>query len=195
MDMGSGSGKAVGPWRRNSAETRYENPWIRVEHHEVTTPAGTPGIYGLVHMKSHAVGIVPIDEQGNTWLVGQYRYALDAYSWEIPEGGCPLGSDPLDTAKRELAEETGLRAEDWQHLLDIHTSNSVVDEAGSVYVARKLTQGEQALEDSEDITLRKLPLSEAIAMAMRGEITDSLSLAALFKLAALDSAELCKTQV
>lgn len=175
--------KKAGGWRRQAVTEIYDNPWIRVTHEQVITPAGTDGIYGVVHFKNLAVGIVPIDARGHTWLVRQSRYPLDQYTWEIPEGGAPLTEDPLAAARRELAEETGLVAAHWEELLHLHTSNSVTDERAVVYVARQLTQGPSAPEDTEDIEVRRLPLTEAIAMALSGEITDALSVAALLKLA------------
>src|SRR5687767_10265505 len=102
------------PWKKLSAEIKYENPWIKVEEHQVLNPAGNPGIYGKVHFKNLAIGVIPIDENGNTWIVGQYRYPLDEYSWEIIEGGGKLGVDPLVSAKRELLEEAGIIAEEWE---------------------------------------------------------------------------------
>jgi len=169
------------PWRTLSIQEVYDNRWIKVTHREVLTPAGTPGIYGVVHFKNIAIGIVPIDEEGNTWLVGQYRYTLDQYSWEIPEGGCPEGTDPLETAKRELKEETGMQAAHWEQLLDFHTSNSVTDEYGIAYLAKGLSYGKAEPEETEDLQVKKIPLQEAIEMVMRGEITDSLSVMALLK--------------
>ncbi len=169
------------PWQTLSTQTVYDNPWIEVTHREVINPSGNPGIYGLVHFKNLAIGIVPLDEQLNTWLVGQYRYTLNEYSWEIPEGGGPLGSDPLKSAKRELLEETGIRAERWTKILDLHTSNSVTDEAGLAYVAQGLSFGEAQPEDSEELRIRKLPLAEAVEMVMHGEITDALAMVSLLK--------------
>lgn len=177
--------KNVG-WKQLSEDTVYENNWIRVSHDEVVRPNGSEGIYGVVHFKSQAVGVVPVDDEGNTWLVSQSRYTLKQRTWEIPEGGSPLGEDPLDTAKRELEEEVGLCARDWDMLLTLHTSNSVTDEVGYIYVAKGLSLGKQCLEDTEDIEVKKLPLTEAIDMAMRGEITDAMSLAALFKVALIE---------
>jgi len=173
------------PWKTVSTAVAYENPWIRIEHNEVINPAGNPGIYGLVKYKNHAIGIVPVDEEGYTWLVGQYRYALGSYEWEIPEGGCPVGTDPLDTAKRELKEETGLEATDWTRLMEFHLSNSVTDEWGVAYLAKGLTMGEAEPEDTEELTLRRLPLSEAIAMTLDGRIRDALSIMALQRVALL----------
>ncbi|MBV1914444.1 MAG: NUDIX hydrolase [Pseudomonadales bacterium] len=169
------------PWRTQSTSQVYDNPWISVSEHQVTDPSGNPGIYGLVHMKNSAVGIIPIDDQGNTWLVGQYRYALDQYSWEIPMGGSPVGQAPLEGAKRELKEETGITAKHWQLLMELHTSNSVTDECARVYVATDLQFGETNHESTEQLRLHKLPLSEAIEMAMTGEITDAISVAGLLR--------------
>lgn len=159
----------------------YANPWISVHHHEVINPAGKEGIYGKVHFKNTAIGIVPLDEEGNTWLVGQYRFPLNAYSWEIPEGGGPLDTDPLIAAKRELAEETGLEADDWTELQKLHISNSVTDEGSIIYLARKLQQGKPAPEDTEQLVVKKLPFAEAVRMVERGEITDAISVVAIFK--------------
>lgn len=169
------------PWTTLSEKTVYENPWIEVSHRDVLTPSGNPGIYGKVHFKNLAIGIVPIDEQGNTWLVGQYRYTIDQYSWEIPEGGCPLGTDPLETAQRELKEETGISAQRWTKLQTIHLSNSVTDEYGMAYLAQDLTFGQAEPEDTEDLKVKKIPLSEALEMTLNGGITDALSILALMR--------------
>lgn len=171
----------IGPWQRLSSECRYENPWIQVFHEQVVTPGKTEGIYGRVHFKGTAIGIVPLDEVGNTWLVGQYRYTLDEYSWEIPMGGCPFGEEPLQAAQRELAEETGLRAERWRQIQKLHTSNSITDECALVFLAQELEQGEMALESTEDISVKKLPLKEAVQWARDGRITDVISVAALLE--------------
>lgn len=169
------------PWTTLSRKTVYDNPWIEVSHREVLTPNQTPGIYGKVHFKNLAVGIVPVDAQGFTWLVGQYRYTIDRYSWEIPEGGCPVGTPVLASAKRELQEETGITAQSWEQILHLHLSNSVTDEAGYAFLARELSFGEAQPEDTEELRLRKLPLKEAVDMVLRGEITDVLSVASLLK--------------
>ncbi|TNF32928.1 MAG: NUDIX hydrolase [Gammaproteobacteria bacterium] len=171
------------PWIRHSSIDVYDNPWIRLEEHQVTNPAGKPGIYGKVCFKSQAVGIIPVDAQGNTWLVGQHRYTLDEWSWEIPMGGSPLGEDCAATALRELKEETGLRANQLQQILRVHTSNSITDEEGFIFLARDLQQEQTEFEDTEDIEVWKLPLREAIAMAQDGRITDGMSVAGLFYLA------------
>lgn len=174
---------APNPWKTLSETTGYENKWIRVSHRDVLNPSGGPGIYGVVEFKNVAVGVVPLDAEGNTWLVGQYRYTLGQYSWEIPEGGCPLGEDPLAAAKRELLEETGITARLWTPLLELHTSNSVTNEYGVAFVARELEFGEAQPEETEQLRVRKLPFAEALDMVLRGDITDALSMVAILKVA------------
>jgi len=156
-----------------------------VEHRDVVTPAGSPGIYGVVHFKNKAIGIVPVDDEGFVYLVGQYRYPLDAYSWEIPEGGGPIGEDPLAAARRELKEETGLTAERWQQIGRVHTSNSVTDEEGLIFLAQGLTVGEAQPEETEELTLKRIPLAEAVDMVMRSEITDSIAVCGILMAARL----------
>ncbi len=173
-------------WQCKQVTEVYQNPWIRVTHEDVITPAGSDGIYGVVHFKNRAVGVVPIDDEGFTWLVRQSRYALGSYTWEIPEGGAAQEESPLEAGKRELAEETGLRAVQWRELLRMHLSNSVTDETAVVYTARGLTQGPCCHEDSEDIEVTRLPLSEAVEMVLDGRISDAISVAALLKVALLE---------
>lgn len=169
------------PWATKKTAKVYDNPWISLTHREVVNPSGKDGIYGVVHFKNLAIGVVPIDEEGNTWLVGQYRYTLERYSWEIPEGGCPLGTDPLETAKRELKEETGMTASNWTHILDLHTSNSVTDEAGMVFLATGLTHGDAQPEETEDLRVEKVPLKKALELIDQGVITDALSVMGLYR--------------
>lgn len=159
----------------------YDNPWITVTHREVTAPTGTAGIYGMVHFKNTAIAIVPIDHEGNTWLVGQHRYTLNQYTWEIPEGGGSQHEDNLSVAQRELREETGIVATRWTPLLELHTSNSVTDEYAVGFVAQGLSFGESEPDDTEALVIRKVPLSTAIDMAMDGRITDGLAMACLMK--------------
>lgn len=173
----------IGGWKTKTSAVVYENPWIRVNHEEVITPKGTAGIYGVVHFKNTAVGVVPIDQDGNTWLVKQSRYTLNQFTWEIPEGGCPEGESPIAAAARELEEEVGLVAGDIKPLMAVHLSNSVTDEYCEIFVARDLRAGTQQLEATEDIEVMKLPLVDAIEMVKRGEITDGISVAALLRLA------------
>ncbi|MDX1941874.1 MAG: NUDIX hydrolase [Saprospiraceae bacterium] len=169
------------PWITLSIKEIYENRWLRITHREVINPSGNPGIYGVVHFKNTAIGVVPLDEALNTWLVGQFRYALNKYTWEIPEGGAPLDTSPLEAAQRELLEETGITAQRWTKILDVHTSNSVTDEYGMAFVAQDLSFGEAMPEETEQLQVRKLPFAEALEMVMNGEITDSLSMVAIMK--------------
>ncbi|REG90357.1 NUDIX domain-containing protein [Algoriphagus antarcticus] len=171
------------PWKTKKINPMYENPWIKVEHHDIINPAGNEGIYGKVHFKNRAMGIIPIDKDGNTWIIGQFRYALDEYAWEIPMGGGPLDEDKLESAKRELKEETGLIAEKWTEIMKIHTSNSVTDEVGFVYLAENLLQGETEFEETEVLKIKKLPFTEVLTMVMNGEITDGISIAGILKAA------------
>lgn len=172
------------PWTTLTTREVYANKWITVTEHDVLNPAGGKGIYGKVHFKNKAIGIIPVDEHGNTWLVGQYRYTLNEYSWEIPEGGGAMDTEPLEAAKRELKEETGLTANKWTLLMRIHTSNSVTDEEGFVFLAEDLTQGEDDREETEaDLVVKKLSMQEAVSMVMDGKITDSISVAGLLKVA------------
>ena len=171
-------------WQTLSAETVYENPWIRVEDHKVLNPAGATSQYGKVCFKNRAVAILAVDDSGNIYLVGQYRYTLSQYSWELPMGGAPLAENPLTAAQRELREETGLTAKRWSELLHLHTSNSVTDETGFVYLARGLTAGAPEFEDTEDLSIRMLPLAEALQWVHQGKITDAMSVAGILRLAA-----------
>lgn len=172
------------PWKTLNKKEVYDNPWIKVEEHQVLNPSGNKGIYGKVHFKNRAIGIIPLDEQGNTWLVGQHRYVVDAWSWEIPEGGGSIHEDVLEAAKRELQEETGLTAIYWTALATVYLSNSVSDEAGYIFLAEGLTEGKAFREETEaDMQIKKIPLQNAVAMVLQGQITDSLSMIGLLKLA------------
>ncbi len=171
------------PWTTLCSREVYANAWIRVREDQVLKPNGSPGIYGVVEYRNRAVGVVPIDDADHTWLVGQYRYTQNRYEWEIPEGGCPEGESLEDCARRELLEETGLVAGSLEPLLaDLQLSNSVSNETAHLFVARQLTQSAPQPEDSEELTVRRLPLSEAVAMAARGEIRDAMSVIALLAL-------------
>lgn len=171
------------PWTTLSTQPIYQNHWISLREDQVINPKGGRGIYGVVSFKNKALGIIPIDADNNTWLVGQYRYALNEYSWEIPMGGGLLENSRLDAAKRELKEETGFTAAKWTEIARLHTSNSVTDEEGFVYLAQDLTAGETEFEETEDLQLKKVPLAEAVEMVMRNEITDAISVAGLLKAA------------
>lgn len=173
------------PWRTLKKTISFKNSYFSVSEREVLTPSGDPGYYGVIHFVRHAVGAIPIDDDGNTWLVGQYRYPHDTYEWEIPEGGADPGETTLECAQRELLEETGIIASEWQLLLEMQISNSVTDEISTTYVARGLSFTEAQPESTEQLAIRKLPLAEAVSMAMDGSIRDSISVASLLKLHAL----------
>jgi 8-oxo-dGTP pyrophosphatase MutT (NUDIX family) len=167
------------PWRVLSSKEIYDNNWIKVTEFQVINPGGGQGIYGKVHFRNVAVGILVLDDEMNTWLVGQYRFPLDAYSWEIPEGGGQLDTEPLESAKRELLEETGLVASEWTPLLKLHLSNSVSDEYALVFLARKLEQHNPMPEETEQLIVKRVAFEEAWQMVVQGEITDAISVAAI----------------
>ncbi len=169
-------------WKTRSSKVIFDNPWMTVLEDRVVNPSGGENDYGHVRFKNRAVAIIPIDDANNTWLVGQDRYTLAEYSWELPMGGAPKNEDPLEAAKRELREETGIRAARWTELMRLHTSNSITDEEGLVFVAKELSHGETEFEETEKLEIRRLPLTEAIAMAVNGEITDAISVAALLRI-------------
>ncbi|SDI69482.1 NUDIX domain-containing protein [Mucilaginibacter sp. P25] len=169
------------PWKITSQKDIYDNPWINVTEYQVINPAGNPGIYGRVHYKNLAIGILPLDEELNTYLVGQYRFTLNLYSWEMPEGGGPEGTDPLESAKRELLEETGLKASRWTEIQRLHLSNSVSDELSILYLARGLEQFEAEPEETEQLIIKKVPFAEMYRMVCNGEITDAMTVAAVLK--------------
>jgi 8-oxo-dGTP pyrophosphatase MutT (NUDIX family) len=177
---------AKNPWTTLSGEVKYENKWIKVTEYQVINPGGGSGIYGKIHYKNIGIGILPLDEDDNTWLVGQYRYTLNEFHWELPEGGGPLHEDSLEAAKRELKEETGIIAKRWTRLLTVNPSNSTTDEVGILYLAEDLSFGYTELEETEaDLKLRKISLRDAIAMVDSGEITDTLTMLGLMKMARL----------
>lgn len=171
-----------GPWKTVASSPVYDNPWISVREDKVTRPDGGPGIYGVVNFKNIATGVLPI-EDGHVYLVGQYRYPLEEYSWEIPAGGCPQGEEPLVAARRELREETGLEAKSWRPLGGAYLSNSITDEYAVWFLATGLVPGQQQPEGTEALEVRRLPLDEVLAMALDGRISDALSLLAILSYA------------
>ncbi|MDH3491872.1 MAG: NUDIX hydrolase [Gammaproteobacteria bacterium] len=175
-------------WKKLSSRTVYENDWMEVREDHVINPGGGRNDYGYVHFKNVAVAIIALDDANNTWLVGQDRYTLGEYSWELPMGGAPLDEPPLMAAKRELEEETGIRAAHWKQLMRLHTSNSITDELGFAYVATDLSFGDTKFEETEDLAIRKLPLEDAVQMVVDGEITDAISAAALLRIHAVKTA-------
>lgn len=173
--------KRIGPWKVLKERSAYTNPWIEVTHSEVLDPNDRAGVYGTVHFKNRAIAVLPLDQDNHTWLVGQHRFPLDSYSWEIPEGGGPLHEPPLLAAQRELKEEVGLVAKRWDQILEMHMSNSVTDEASVSYLARDLTEGDAAPESTEELKVLRLPFAEVYQMVLRGEITDALSVATILR--------------
>ncbi len=174
------------PWQILSSQIMYENPWICLTQHEVINPNGGQGIYGQVHFKNYAIGIVALDNNNNIYLVGQYRFPLKQYSWEIPEGGGDLNIDPLQSAKRELLEETGLVANNWKELFRMHLSNSVSDELSIIYLAKDLQQFEAQPEATEQLQIKKIPFEEVYQMVIEGKITDSITVAAILRVKLLN---------
>lgn len=171
----------INPWTILKEKNIYDNKWINVTEYDVINPSGGKGIYGKVHFKNWAIGIVPLDDDLNTYLVGQYRFTLNEYSWEIPEGGGPLDVDILESAKRELIEETGLVADEWTKLMNFHLSNSVCDEHGAIFLARKLSQQQAMPEETEQLVVKKVPFEQAHEMVESGIITDSMAVAGILK--------------
>jgi 8-oxo-dGTP pyrophosphatase MutT (NUDIX family) len=170
-------------WDIRTGRTVYDNPWISVREYQAVAPTGADALYGLVHMKRLALGVLPIDSDGSTFLVGQERFAFGRWSWELPEGGGGDDAPPLHSAQRELAEECGLRAGQWSELLrDVQLSNSVTDERAWAYLAWDLSPETGFAPDaSEDLEIMRVPFAEAVRMAVSGEINDAFSLAMLLK--------------
>ncbi|HEX7474055.1 MAG TPA: NUDIX hydrolase [Candidatus Limnocylindrales bacterium] len=167
------------PWRRVSRRVAYVNQWLTLWHDDVIRPDGQPGIYGVVHFANVAIGVLAIDDRDHVLLIGQYRYTLDSYSWEIPEGGGGPDESPLDAARRELAEESGFEAATWREVGRVCLSNSVTDETAVIFVATDLTEGAAAPEATEVLQTRWVPFDEALAMTLDGRISDALSILAL----------------
>jgi len=169
------------PWTTLKSEKVYDSPWIGLTKHDVLNPSGNPGTYSVIHFKNIALGILPLDKEYNTWIVGQYRYPISQYSWEIPEGGGKRDIAPLESAKRELLEETGIRAGKWTKIQEMYLSNSASDEFCILYIAQDLTFGEAQPEDDEQLELRKIHFDDLYKMVERGEITDSLTVTIVLK--------------
>jgi 8-oxo-dGTP pyrophosphatase MutT (NUDIX family) len=171
------------PWKVLSRNSVYENQWIRVDHHEVLGPSGKPGIYATVHFKNLAVGVVPLDIEGRVVLVGQYRFPLHAYSWEIPEGGGSHENTPLESAQRELREECGLAAGKWLELIEMDLSNSVSDERSTAFLAWELSETPAEPDEHEQLQIRRVPFWDAVELVKRGAIRDSITISALLRMA------------
>lgn len=169
------------PWKINSTKHIYDNPWMSLVEHQVTNPKGNPGIYSVVHFKNLAICVLPLDEDYNTWLVGQYRFPVNEYSWEIPEGGGPVDADPLDSAKRELMEECGIEAKSWIKIAECHLSNSGTDEKAIIYVAKHLSFYKSSPEETEVLHVKKIPFAKLLSMVRNNEIMDAPTIIATLK--------------
>jgi 8-oxo-dGTP pyrophosphatase MutT (NUDIX family) len=171
------------PWIRGQGREVYDNPWIRVTEYAATAPTGKPATYGLVSYKNLAIAVLPLFDDGATVLVGQNRLPLMDYTWEIPEGGGPLAADPLESARRELAEETGLEAAEWRVMLRAQLSNSVSDERAIGYLATGLSPARDlhAADETEALEVVRVPFREAFDAAMAGHLEDVLTVAMLLK--------------
>lgn len=167
-------------WRRIAERPIYDNPWLSLTEYDAIAPTGAPALYGLVRMKQFGIAILPLHDDGTVTLVGQNRFAL-GYSWEIPEGGGALDADPLDSARRELREETGLVAADWRLILKMQLSNSLTDERAFGFLATGLTSVGDDPDDTEDLAIARVPFPEALAAATAGEIEDALTVAMLLR--------------
>jgi ADP-ribose pyrophosphatase len=171
------------PWQTLSTELEFENPWFAITTHDTVAPDGSRPRYGKISFKNRAVAIIPLDDEQHTWLVGQWRFPLGEYSWELPMGGAPRNEDLEAAATRELKEETGLTATRLRPILKMHVSNSVTDEEGYVFLAEGLIPGNTEFGETEDLAVHRLQFSEALAMVMDGRITDGISIAGILKLA------------
>ena len=169
------------PWRDHGGRTVFDNPWMTVTEHAATAPTGEPATYGKIHFKNLALAVLPLHEDGTVTLVGQHRFAMMDYAWEIPEGGGPLDVDPLESIRRELREEAGLEAADWREILRFQISNSLTDERGIGWLAMGFTPAEQDPDDTEAIALARVPFREALDAVVNGWIEDGMSMAMLLR--------------
>lgn len=170
------------PWERRGERTAFENPWLAVREYDAVAPTGTPATYGAIHFKNLAIAVVPLHEDGTVTLVGQNRFVFGDYSWEIPEGGGAVDVDPLETAKRELREETGLEAAEWRQILEVQLSNSLTDERAFGFLATDLTEVETEPDETEDLAIARVPFADAMEAATSGLIKDALTVAMLLRL-------------
>jgi ADP-ribose pyrophosphatase len=169
------------PFTIIASKIAYENAWIKVEHQEIIRPDGAPGVYGIVHFANRAVAVLPLEANGDVWLVGQWRRPLNAWSWEIPEGGVPFDEDLEAGARRELEEEAGLIAGTFLKVLEFDTSNCVTDEVGTSYIAYDLTQGTLAPDPTEVLSLRRVHFTDLLAEIDQGLIRDGPTLATVLR--------------
>ena len=171
------------PWKPGTQRVAFESAWITVIDQQATAPTGRLAQYGMVRFKNLAIAVLPIHDDGTVTLVGQHRFPLGDYSWELPEGGAPLDEDPLAGAKRELGEETGLAAAEWREVMRTQLSNSVTDERMIGYLALGLSEAEDAhhADETEAIALVRVPFREALDAAVAGHLPDMLTVAMLLR--------------
>lgn len=171
------------PWTRGPARILYDNPWLQLQEYDAKAPTGQPALYAVVSFKNLALAVLPLHEDGTVTLVGQARFPLADYSWELPEGGGPVGQDPLENAKRELLEEAGLEAAEWREILRMQLSNSVTDEQAIGYLATGLAPGKaKAHADATELLgLTRIPFREALDAAVAGHMRDALTVAMLLR--------------
>jgi 8-oxo-dGTP pyrophosphatase MutT (NUDIX family) len=177
--MGDSWDEDTNPWTEHGQGLRYENPWFAVYDHDVTHPGGARSMYGVIRMRKRAVGVLPIDADGVVHLVGQWRFPLGRYSWEMPEGGAEPGEELEECARRELSEETGLSAGRLDLMLDLDMSNSVTDERAFIYLATDLEPGIAHSEEVEVLRRCAAPFKEVMERALNGGIRDAMTVAAL----------------
>lgn len=163
----------------------YDSPWIRIREDRFRHRRGAEGRYAVCGFHRTACGVLALDDQDRVVLVGQWRYPLEAYSWEIPEGGGDPSESPFEAIRRELAEETGLAAQVWEPLAFFHTSNSSTEEEAFLFLATGLSPaGGHHAEDDEELMLHREPFGDCLRRVLSGEITDSLTVVALLALQA-----------
>jgi 8-oxo-dGTP pyrophosphatase MutT (NUDIX family) len=169
------------PWRSRASRLVYDNPWISLSEHDAEAPTGHRAPYGVLHFKNLAIAVLPLHDDGTITLVGQHRLPHAGYSWEIPEGGAPLGEEPLDGARRELREEAGLEAAQWREVLRVEMSNSVTDETGVGFIAIGLSEVAAEPDETESFALARIPFRAALDLAVTGALADMLTVAMLLR--------------
>lgn len=168
-------------WQELTSHTVFENPWIRIESHDVIAPTGRPAHYGLVKFANRGIAVLPLHEDGTVSIVGQARFATKAYSWELPEGGGPLDEAPRDAAIRELREETGLVAADLREILSFDMSNSVTDEVAVCFLATGLSQSETAPDETEAFEYARVPFRDLLDAVIKGQVRDGLTVVSVLR--------------
>jgi 8-oxo-dGTP pyrophosphatase MutT (NUDIX family) len=169
------------PWTTKSVSQPFQNDWFKIDSYAVIHPGGADGVYSVIRPRRLAVGVLPIEADGRVHLVGQWRFALGRYSWEMPEGGADPGEPALMCAVRELAEETGLRAGELHVILEMDLSNSLSDERAIMFLATDLTPGEANPEPTEVLKRRTAHFTELLDRVVGGHIRDSMTVAAVLR--------------